>query len=274
MSSTIPVIDIGGLQSEALSDRQAVARAMGEACSGIGFFYITNHGIAEDLIADTFAQMQRFFDLPLAAKQRVSLAQSGISRGYEAIGLQTFNAGEAPDLKESYYIGVERGDRDPLVQAQTPNHGPNQWPAQLPGWRQAIERYFVALLALSRQLMRGLALSLDLEETAFDAVGNDPMPLMRLLHYPPRPVSPLSHQPGCGTHTDWGAITILAQDDRGGLAVQTTEGQWIEATPMPGTLVVNLGDMMARWTNDRYQSTPPPRDECARCRSLLPAVFL
>jgi isopenicillin N synthase-like dioxygenase len=256
MASSLPIIDISGLTSASRADRQAVAAAMGNACRRIGFFYITNHGIPNSLIQDTFAQAKRFFDQSLETKLQVDIKKSDISRGYEAIGTQTFNEGDAPDLKESFYIGVERDDDDPLVQAKTPNHGPNQWPTALPEWRGQMEAYFTAMLTLSQQLMAGLALSLELAENFFAPMGNNPMALLRLLHYPPRPERPLKNQPGCGTHTDWGAITILAQDDRGGLEVRNTDGQWIEATPVPGTFVINLGDMMARWTNGLYQSTP------------------
>ena len=238
-----------------LGDRQVVAAEMAEAASRIGFFYVANHGVDDRLIANTFAQTKRFFDLPLAAKQELGTARSIAHRGYEPLESQTFNPGDAPDLKESFYIGVERDEHDPLVQAKLPNHGPNQWP-DLPGWQEQMEAYFAVMLSLSRRLMRGLALSLDLDETVFDNLGDNPMALLRLLHYPPQLATSVANQPGCGTHTDWGAVTVLAQDDRGGLAVCTTDGVWVEATPIPGTFVVNLGDMMARWTNDRYQSTP------------------
>jgi isopenicillin N synthase-like dioxygenase len=256
MASKLPIIDVADLTSDRLAKRQRTAAAMGVACRHTGFFYIANHGIPNELINQTFEQVKRFFDLSVVDKNRASIRQSPISRGYEAMGSQIFNEGDAPDLKESFYIGVDRERTDPLVQAQTPNHGPNQWPTDLPGWRESMEVYFRAMLSLSRQLMRGLALSLDLEESFFDPMGHNPMALLRLLHYPPRPERPLVNQPGCGTHTDWGAITILAQDNNGGLEICTIDGDWLAAPPIPGTLVINLGDMMARWTNGRYQSTP------------------
>jgi isopenicillin N synthase-like dioxygenase len=256
MAFTIPTIDIAGLTSADRANRRATAAAIGDACRSTGFFYITHHGIPDELVQNTLAQAKRFFDQPLETKLQVDIHQSTISRGYEGIGTQIFNEGDAPDLKESYYIGVERDESDPLVQAKTPNHGPNQWPVNLPGWRGQMETYFTAMLSLSQRLMAGLALSLNLDEDFFEPMGNNPMALLRLLHYPPFPAEPHKNQPGCGTHTDWGAITILAQDDKGGLEICTTDGQWIEATPIPGTFVINLGDMMARWTNGLYQSTP------------------
>jgi isopenicillin N synthase-like dioxygenase len=253
---SIPVIDIGGLYSKQLDDRKAVAAKIRQASYDIGFFYIANHGISDDLIAQTFAATQRFFDLPLEVKNRVSIAHSPISRGYEPLGYQTLDLSAASDLKEGYYIGVERGADDPLVQANIPNHGANQWLPDLPGWRDQMEQYFAALLALSKRLCQGLALSLDVEEHYFDSLVDNPMAILRLLHYPPHPVNASPNQFGCGTHTDWGAITILLQDAVGGLEVCTANGEWIEAPPIAGTFVINLGDMMARWTNDNYQSTP------------------
>ncbi|MBW4695069.1 MAG: hypothetical protein KME27_25235 [Lyngbya sp. HA4199-MV5] len=251
--SQIPVIDIGGLRSPHLSDRQAVAAEMRHASHQVGFFYIANHGIPAAAIAETVAQTKRFFDQPLAFKNTVNIARSSISRGYEAIGQQALD--QTPDLKEGYYIGVDRGADDPLVQAGIPNHGANQW-AALPGWREPLEAYFALMLNLSAQLTRALALSLDLDEHYFDAMMDNSMSVLRLLHYPPHPVGTLTDQLGCGAHTDWGCITILLQDQVGGLEVRNASGEWIPATPIPDTFVINLGDMMARWTNDYYQSTP------------------
>lgn len=254
--SCIPVIDIGGLRSDLLEQRKAVATEIRKASHQVGFFYITNHGIPEQTIASTLAETKRFFDLPLEIKNQVSIAHSPISRGYEPLGYQTLDTNAAPDLKEGYYIGVERDERDPLVQMQTPNHGANQWLADLPGWRSQMKQYFEQMMELARLLLRGLALSLEIDEAYFDALVDNPMAILRLLHYPPHPAKAAADQLGCGTHTDWGAITILLQDKTGGLEVCTADGEWVQAPPIPDTFVINLGDMMARWTNDYYQSTP------------------
>ncbi len=256
MGTGIPVIDIGGLRSAEIRDRKAVATEIRKASHAVGFFYITNHGIEDPVVDRMFAEIKRFFDLPLEVKNQIAITKSPISRGFEPIGYQTLDQTAAPDLKEGFYIGVERGPDDPLVQARTPNHGPNQWPSDLPGWRSQMEQYFDLMLGLSQQLLRGLALSLDVDEYYFDCMTNNPMAILRLLHYPPHPAQASPEQLGCGTHTDWGCITILLQDEVGGLEVCTSNGEWIPAKPIPGTFVINLGDMMARWTNDYYQSTP------------------
>ncbi|PSB29411.1 isopenicillin N synthase family dioxygenase [Stenomitos frigidus] len=251
--SQIPVIDLGGLRSPDLSDRKAVAAEIRHASHHVGFFYIANHGIPAEAIAATFAQTKHFFDQPLAVKNTVSITQSPISRGYEAIRQQALD--QIPDLKEGYYIGVDRGADDPLVQTGTPNHGANQWPTNLPGWQEPLEAYFAMMQTLACQLMGALALSLDLDEPYFDGMLDHAMSVLRLLHYPPHPVDAMTDQLGCGAHTDWGGLTILLQDQVGGLEVCNADGNWIKAEPIPETFVINLGDMMARWTNDYYQST-------------------
>lgn len=253
---TIPVIDIGGLRSPNWADRKAVAAHLRKASHEVGFFYIANHGIDAALVDQIFAESHRFFALPDADKLEISIQHSPISRGYEPLKHQTLDLNAAPDLKESIYIGLHRGPDDPLVQANTPNHGPNLYPRNLFGWREVVEQYFAAMLNLSYQLMRGLALSLDLEEHHFDPLADDPMPILRLLHYPPHPVQADDRTWGCGAHTDWGCLTILLQDAAGGLEVKTASGDWMAAEPIPDTFVINIGDMMARWTNDYYQSTP------------------
>ncbi|UBF29110.1 hypothetical protein K9N68_15490 [Kovacikia minuta CCNUW1] len=252
----IPVIDVSRLRSKNIDDRKDVAVEMGQASHEVGFFYITNHGIEDAIIEQTLAETKRFFDLPLEVKNQVTIANSPISRGFEPIGYQTLDQNAAPDFKEGFYIGVERGINDPLVQAGTPNHGANQWLPDLPGWRVQMEQYFALMSGLSRLLLRGLALSLEVDEHYFDAAIDNPMAILRLLHYPPQSVHAPADQWGCGTHTDWGTITILLQDQVGGLEVRTPDGNWVQAKPIPGTFVINLGDMMARWTNDYYQSTP------------------
>jgi isopenicillin N synthase-like dioxygenase len=254
--SSIPVIDIGGLRSQDLGDRKAVAAVLRQVCHEAGFFYITNHGVPTDFIAQTLAETKRFFDLPQSVKNEVSSVHSSISRGYDPLKAQTIDVNALPDLKESFYMGIDRGSDDPLVQAGLPNHGTNIWPSNLPGWRSHLEQYFITMTKLARQLACGLALSLDLDEHYFDPLMDTPMSILRLVYYPPHPLQAHPNEFGCGTHTDWGFLTILLQDGTGGLEVCTPGGQWVEAKPIDGTFVINLGDMMARWTNDYYQSTP------------------
>ncbi|RRS04102.1 isopenicillin N synthase family oxygenase [Aquabacterium soli] len=249
---SLPIIDLS--QTEGLAER------IDQACRDRGFFYLVGHGVDPALRAAVFDAAQRFFALSEAEKARWHIERSGIHRGFDPIGWQALEPGQPGDLKESFYLGVDRGADDPLVKAGTPNQGPNQWPdeALVPGFRQAVQAYEQALNGLSHRLLSLMAAGLRLAPDHFEAYLHDPMPVLRLLHYPEQPPSEalLPGQLGCGAHTDWGSVTLLAQDDAGGLQVQAADGSWFDAPPVEGSFVVNLGDMMARWTNDRYRSTP------------------
>jgi isopenicillin N synthase-like dioxygenase len=183
------------------------------------------------------------------------MRKSKARRGYEPIATQVLDEGAPPDLKESFYLGRDLGPEHAYVRAGLHGYGANQWPESLSGFRAQMEAYFDALSELSLGMMRLLALSLDLPQGYFDAMMREPMPVLRLIHYPAHPADARPNQLGAGAHTDWGALTVLLQDDCGGLEVRNAAGDWIRANPIPGTFVINLGDMMRRWTDDLYQST-------------------
>ncbi|PKO82012.1 MAG: isopenicillin N synthase family oxygenase [Betaproteobacteria bacterium HGW-Betaproteobacteria-13] len=255
-SNALPLIDISGLHSPDPVRRAAVGRELRAACESRGFFYLCNHDIPATLAAQVFDYSERFFAQPVDARLSLDKAHSSCNRGYEPLRGQTLEAGSPPDLKEGFYIGIELNEDDPRVRSGKFNHGPNQWPAELPGFRPTMEAYFSACHALGALVMRGLALSLDLPEDHFDDFTADASATLRLLHYPPQPPNPEPGEKGCGAHTDFGAITLLLQDEAGGLQVRDTEtGDWIDAPPVPGAYVVNIGDLIARWTNTRYRST-------------------
>lgn len=252
MSAALPIID--------LADAAGLPARIDQACRTHGFFYLVGHGLAPSLPSAAFDVARRFFMLDEATKARWHIERSAHRRGFDPVGWQALEPGQPGDLKESFYLGVDRGPQDPLVLAGTPNQGPNQWPdeALVPGFQRATQAFEQALNALSRRLLSLMAEGLGLPATYFDAFLRDPMPVLRLLHYPEQPPSEqlAPGQIGCGAHTDWGSVTLLAQDDAGGLQVQGADGRWFDVPPLAGSLVVNLGDMMARWTNDRYRSTP------------------
>jgi len=255
----LPLIDLSpSFEGEGSDDgARDVARQIDAACRQHGFFYVVGHRVPQALRDEAFQAGARFFALPEEDKQRWHIDLSGgLTRGYDPIGWQGLEAGRPADLKESFYLGRDRGLDDPLVKAGTPNHGPNQWPGEtlVPGFRRACERYAQALEALGRHLMGLVALGLNLPRDTFDPWLAEPMPVLRLLHYPPQASSRLEGQIGSGAHTDWGGLTLLAQDNNGGLQVRADDGRWLDATPVPDSFVVNLGDMMQRWTNDLYRS--------------------
>jgi len=254
-SPALPVFSLAAFEGADAPGRAVIAGEVRRACEGHGFLYLVEHGISPELTDRVLAQSRRFFDLPEADKRRVDKAASPCNRGYEPLRGQVLEPGAPPDLKEGYYIGADLPPSDPRVAAGLFNHGPNQWPEGLPGWRETMERYFAELSALCARVMEMLALSLDLPPGAFDRFCEDPMATLRLLHYPPQPAQPAPGEKGCGAHTDFGALTLLLQDDAGGLQVLDGERGWIDAAPMPGAFIVNLGDLVARWTNDRYRST-------------------
>jgi isopenicillin N synthase-like dioxygenase len=254
MAKSLPMIDVSGLSSSDPCDRVLVGEKIRAACLAHGFFYVTGHGIPEGLIEAVMGETRALFDIPDTCKDALDKANSPCNRGYEQLGGQTLQEGALPDRKEGYYIGEELTARDARVAAGKFNHGANQWPTDLPGFRPVMMAYYAAMVTLSETLMRGMALSLDLKEDYFSGFCDQPLATLRLLHYPPaQPDVP--EEMGAGAHTDFGGLTILLQDNVGGLQVSDDDGGWIDAPPIPGAYVVNLGDMIARWTNDRYRST-------------------
>ncbi|MBS3017334.1 Validamycin A dioxygenase [Comamonas sp. PE63] len=255
-TSALPLIDISGLRSHDPVDQHLVAEQLRQACEQRGFFYITGHGIDPALISSLFAASQRFFDLPMTEKLAVDKKLSRCNRGYEPLRAQTLESGAPPDLKESFYAGAEVAANDARVLAGRFNTGPNQWPETLPDFRAVMQNYYQAAYGLGATIVRGLALSLGVPVSHFDGYLKEAAATLRLLHYPPQPANPEPGEKGCGEHTDFGGVTLLLQDEAGGLQVWDKDlGSWIDAPPVPGAFVVNIGDLFARWTNDRYVST-------------------
>ncbi len=222
----------------------ALAAQIDAALSGVGFLAVCGHGVPASVVSAAFDANRRFFALAEDTKRRWHIERSAHRRGFDPIGWQSLDPAKPADLKESFYIGVE-------------TLGPNQWPdeALLPGFRAACEAYMVQMRAVSRRLLRLCATALQLDAAHFDASMQHPVCTTRLLHYPPQPATAAPGQIGCGAHSDWGALTLLAQDSAGGLQVQLRDGTWLDVPPLPGAFVVNVGDMMQRWTNDRWPST-------------------
>jgi isopenicillin N synthase-like dioxygenase len=257
-ANTLPVIDIEGLAGGAAA-RTRVAAHIAEACRTHGFFYITGHAVDAALIGRLENLSRQFFALPAETKLRWPMNAGGAAwRGYFPLGGELTSG--RPDWKEGLYLGSELGDEHPLVLARTPMHGRNLFP-DVPGLRQTILDYIDSVTAVGHRVLEGIALSLGLEAAYFaDRYTTDPLILFRLFNYPSQPVPAAlegenSPQWGVGEHTDYGLLTLLHQDQIGGLQVRTAAG-WIEATPLPGSFVCNIGDMLDRMTGGFYRSTP------------------
>jgi len=259
-ADSIPVIDLTNSFSPDIEERKKVAWEIHKACRETGFFYVVNHGIPVELIDGQFEWARRFFARPLDEKIKIDMKKSAGAVGYEPIGAQVLDSQDdsgdaAPfDLKESFQCSMELPDDHPLAQAGIRGYGHNQWPDNMPGFKEQTLTYQAAVRDLGDRVMRLMALSLDLPENYFESVYDYPGLGLRMLLYPPQPETAAPNQIGAGAHTDWGGVTLLAQDNVGGLEVRNAAGEWIAATPVPGSFVVNLGDLMARWTNGLYNS--------------------
>lgn len=251
----VPVVDLAPLLASSETGLKRVASELGRACRGIGFFYIVNHGIPEAVVADAFAASARFFALPAEVKERVSLATGMSNYGYVGIGRETLDPSRPGDAKEAFNLGREAEPDEAEAHAAGLLHAPNKWP-DLPGFKAAMLGYFAAQRRLCERLHRAFAVDLGVGPDFFRAFIDRPMATLRLLHYPPHPGTFDGGLYGAGPHTDYGNVTVLAQDDAGGLEVRMRDGSWIDARPIPGAFVCNIGDCLMRWSNDVYVSTP------------------
>lgn len=252
----IPVLDLTGAREPGGPRSAEVAAQWRAAATTSGFFYVVHHGIDAGQVAQMFALAHELLALPPARRQALSMRHSPIQRGYENLGDQTLDTTMKPDLKESFYCGLDWPADHPYVRAGYQTYGPSQWPDEVPRARAQCQAYMGALIALAERLMQLMALSLHLPERWFDTDCRDPMVTLRLVRYPAHPDDADERTFGAGAHTDWGALTLLAQDDHGGLEVQLPDGTWVAAPPLAGSFVVNLGDMVPRWTNGLYRSNP------------------
>lgn len=249
----IAVIDVSALVDGDGPGCVRVADELGRACREHGFFYITGHGVDEELQRLLQECSREFFAQQLDEKLRIRMALGGRAwRGYFPVGAELTSG--LPDVKEGIYFGAELGPDHPAVLAGRALCGPNLFPEHPAQLRPTVLRYMKELTALGHRLMAGIALSLGLPASYFaDHYTGDPFTIFRIFNYPPGPAD----RWGVGEHTDYGLLTILRQDDTGGLQVRPRTGTgWIDATPIPGAFVCNIGDMLDRLTGGHYRSTP------------------
>ncbi len=225
-----PVIDVAALRADITAAGETIA-AIHRACTQTGFFVVTGHGL-DDALAAMFDAATTFFDQPDEVKASVAMVDG---EGFVPVGTAPLDPRMGPEAKERLDLGLQPTDR---------------WPA-LPGFADTARRFQREALALAADLLAGLAVALELDPSFFAARMRAPQCVLRLMHYLPAPVG----QPTAGPHTDYGAITLLATDGVAGLEVRLADGSWAPVSAPPGSLVINLGDMLARWTNGRYAST-------------------
>jgi isopenicillin N synthase-like dioxygenase len=254
----IPVIDMGPYRAgEPGADRRMAAELRG-VTETVGFFYLKNHSVPQSLIDRTFAEAKRFFALPLEEKRKIPRVDNAGYVELREAKAHSANSGlvknAKPALNESFVINRERTPDDPDVIAKKMFCGMNNWPANLPGFRETLLEYHSTLEALGKAFLPLWAISLDLPKDHFDHLFTKPHVNLRLLHYPPQPEVG-GGQYGITPHTDNCLMTFLAQSDVPGLAVEMPSGHWRKVDIVPGTLLINTGNLMLRWTNGRYKST-------------------
>ncbi|MEO0822935.1 MAG: 2OG-Fe(II) oxygenase family protein [Pseudomonadota bacterium] len=250
LGAEIPVIDIAPLRDG--SDPRGVAAALHAASQGLGFIYITGHGVEDGVIAAARAAAYRFFRADPAEKAAVRV--SGSHRGWIAQGGAKMQDDAKADLKESFVWGWQ--DAAGATPEDHALRGANRWPGFLPEMEPAAMAYFHGAHDVAHALMRGFALGLDLAPEFFLRSADRPLSRASFVYYPAQPESAGADQFGVGPHTDFGVLTVLCQDDVGGLQVQDARGEWVHAPPVPGSMIVNVADLLARWTGGAYKSTP------------------
>lgn len=248
----IPIIDIGPLRDG--SAQRRVAEEIVAASRDIGFLYVSNHGVSEAFLDRMREVGLGFFRQPLEKKLEVSINEK--HRGFLKIGAARMHDGALPDLKESFVWGCDADPADIAVGIDNPFRGDNQWPSFAPSVHLVAKEFSIAVSGVAHQLLRAFAIGLRLPEGTFLNGSERPMSRGSLTYYPPGGQSKNASQFGVAPHTDFGVLTVLRQDHVGGLEVQDRNGNWIAAAPVPGTFVVNVGDLLERWTDGTLRSTP------------------
>jgi isopenicillin N synthase-like dioxygenase len=254
----IPGLDLGPYLRGEPGALRPLAEALRETSENVGFFYIDNHGVPQETIDRAFEASRRFHALPVEHKMETPI-------NYDNVGYMGLNASmqrhskvevaRKPNYNASFFMKRDRTPDDPDVIAKKPYRGLNQWPRDLPGFREAAVAYQNAVEKLGLSMLPVVASSLDLPGDFFAGYFNPAQYTLRMLHYPVRDETQLD-QFGTGAHTDGGFLTFLIQNGVGGLQIRKANGEWFDAPVLPGKYLVNSGDMMRRWTNDRYLSTP------------------
>lgn len=282
-TSLVPVIDIAPFRLGGTTERKAVVESLRAACEDIGFFSVVGHGVDESLVTRTQNLAKDFFALPPDQKRLVERPPEKISRGYSHVGdlALSYSRGEVapPDIQESFAMGPLARPDDPHLTPDVARRffASNRWPEHPVEFAPTLKIYYEEMSRLAGTIMRIFALALDLDEGFFEDKIDRATSTMRLIRYPEQHAEPLEGQLRAGAHTDYGTVTILRGEDvPGGLQVLSKQGSWDDVHPVQGSFICNIGDLMARWTNDRWVSTMhrvvnPPREHAMTPR--LSIVF-
>lgn len=285
MLTSVPAIDISPFFTGTPAAKKAVAADVARACEGIGFLKIKGHGIPLAQIEEAFRTAEQFFLQPVEIKNR-SRTSSASARGYHALATKnlakTIGQNNPPDLREQFYIGPleSRAAEFAHIPGAASLYADNVWPETPAEYRPVFSAYYRSLESLGRSLMRIFALALDAPETFFDDKIDRHFATLPANYYPEQVDDPLQNQIRAGEHTDFGSLTILAVNDRaGGLQVKLKDGSWVDVTVDSDEFIVNIGDMMQRWTNDRWLSNlhrvvNPPKSQRTADRRMSMGYFL
>ncbi|MHB1486841.1 MAG: isopenicillin N synthase family dioxygenase [Acidimicrobiales bacterium] len=281
----VPVIDITLFRTGTYEERLEVAKEVERACREIGFLTVVGHGVQRRVIDTCYATARAFFDLSLREKRAVEQPSPDQVRGYSAVGAEglsySLDNASPGDLKESFTIGPPDVPDDEYFHGESAgsHFAPNLWPDQPAGLREAWLEYFSAMSELSAVLMSIFAVGLELPVTFFSDKIDRHISMLRALNYPDQPEPPAEGQLRAGAHSDYGSLTILRQENApGGLQVRRRDGVWIDVPVIDDSFVINIGDLMMQWTNDRWISTMhrvvnPPRDSALSSRRISLVFF-
>jgi isopenicillin N synthase-like dioxygenase len=257
--TVIPVLDLEAYRAGAPGAAEALGRQLYDACTRVGFYYIRNHGVPKAVTAELFRQSKRFHAQPASEKNKLKVNANKI--GYLELATSftrhagALTDGRKPNLNASFVLRREIPPDDPDLLAGKPFTGLNQWPDNLPGFRDGCVAYLTAMEDLGRSLLPIYSAALGMPHDFFAAAFRKPTVSFRLLHYPSQG-EPDGEQYGLAPHADNGFLTILAQSEVPGLAIRTSEGRWVAAPALEDHFLINTGDLLRRWTNDRFLSTP------------------
>ncbi|KIV87745.1 hypothetical protein PV11_03269 [Exophiala sideris] len=253
-----PVIDFSPFYGNDTAAKDVLVKQVRDACLAKGFFQIVNHGIPEDLQQAMFEQSKDFFSLPIDQKEKYDKASHPNKLGYERFRSQNFEGKTAGDLKEGFFFGPTLPKDHPFVQQGRIHCGTNIYPPEVSDpevFEKTVKQYHQLMTNLATNVLTVVAMTLNLGEGYFKAFCHDSGAVLRLLHYPPQAADASEEERGIGAHTDFGSVTLLLQDDVGGLQVfDKPTMSWIDVKPTPGAYVVNLGNVMMRYSNDTYVS--------------------